>query len=171
MQGPPFQEGMKTPPLDKIRGKDEIKVFNDYQIYGTNVTDVHTIATNLPLPSVTIDTIHELILSLTNVMQARLAALHPTIDKRRRKAKTRRTVRAHRRQIYRSPLLFYGRCCLSSQRVSPPTGNTLETLQCVRVHRKALERACHPFKVLTLVCAKIFNLTKLCIGPYCGNWY
>ena len=51
------------------------------------------------------------------------------------------------------------------------TWNTREAIQCVRVHQNSSEGSCHPFKVLTLACAKIFELIILYVGVYSGTYY
>ena len=56
-----------------------------------------------------------------------------------------------------------------ANKLDSPTGNTWEALQCVIWHRTAPEGACRPFKVLTLVCAKMINIMPLDVGPYGGN--
>ena len=48
-------------------------------------------------------------------------------------------------------------------------GNTWEALQRVRLHQKAPEGACRPFKVLTLARPKMFELIVLYVGVYGGT--
>ena len=46
-----------------------------------------------------------------------------------------------------------------AKKITSPKGNTWEALQCVKMYQEAQERVCYPFKVLTPVRAKIFDLT------------
>ena len=95
----------------------------------------------------------------------------------------------HRNTVYAPPLaqpnqpyqnlsqslvLFYIRCSskirfFSQKQLALPTGKTWEALQCVRKHRNAPEIVSRPFKVLTLVRSKMFELMPLYVGTYDGT--
>ena len=53
-----------------------------------------------------------------------------------------------------------------SQKIFSPTGNTLESLQCIIYHHNSPEGESCPFKVITLVRAKMFDITQLYVGTY-----
>ena len=53
-----------------------------------------------------------------------------------------------------------------AKKITSITGNTWGDLQCVRWHHNDPEGASRPFKVLTLVRAKMINIMPLYVGPY-----
>ena len=57
----------------------------------------------------------------------------------------------------------------NAKKIASLTGNTWEAIQYVRLHQKAPEGACSPFKVLTLAHTKMFELIILYVGFYGGT--
>ena len=57
----------------------------------------------------------------------------------------------------------------SQKQLSLLTGNAWEALQCVRWHHNYPEGASRPFKLQTLVHAKMLYITQLYVGIYGGN--
>ena len=55
------------------------------------------------------------------------------------------------------------------KKLTSPMGNTWEALQCSRWHQNAPEYASRPFKVLTLVRAKMIDVMLLYVDTYCGK--
>ena len=67
------------------------------------------------------------------------------------------------------PLCLKNVVFFKRKKLASITGNTWEALQCIRLHQKAPEDACRPFKVLTLARPKMFELIVLYEGVYGGT--